>query len=159
MVEQKIREVKLTDRDLLNDLFLQELEYHKKLLPDIFNVPDTLINDSWLDSVIKSQNEFLVVTEKEGNIVGAIYYKIRTNPDDIILKERRFGYIQEMIVSETERRQGIGRGLMDRAIEDLKNRGIGEIELNIWEDNEPGMKFYENYGFRTVQRRMRIDRL
>lgn len=153
-----IRNAEQSDRISLNELFSEELEYHKKLMPDRFNVPETLIDESWLDSVIKSENEYLGVLEIDHKIVGAILYKIKTTPNDIILNERRYGYIQEMIVTESERRKGFGKKLMDHAIEDLIGLGIKEIELNIWEDNESGMKFYKNLGFETISRRMKIKR-
>ena len=79
-----IREARAEDRVSLNDLYSQELEYHKKLLPDLFNVPETLIDDSWVESVIKSENEYLAVLEIDDSIVGAILYKIKTTPNDIM---------------------------------------------------------------------------
>jgi ribosomal protein S18 acetylase RimI-like enzyme len=158
MSDLNIREAKLTDRSSINDLFTQELQYHKKLLPDMFTVPDTLIDETWLDSVIKNENEHLAVFKINDSIVGAILYKIRTSPNDIIFKERRYGYIQEMIVAESERRKGIGKKLLEYAEKDLLKQGVSEIELNIWENNESGMRFYENYGFKTIQRRMKIKR-
>jgi ribosomal protein S18 acetylase RimI-like enzyme len=158
MTEYIIRDAKIQDTASLNELFTEELEYHAKLLPLMFNVPKTLIDESWLDSIINNENEHLAVIETENEIVGAILYKIKTNPNDIIFNKRRYGYVQEMIVKEPHRRQGIGKRLMDHAIEELKGLGISEIELNIWENNEIGIKFYEKYGFSTVQRRMKINK-
>jgi ribosomal protein S18 acetylase RimI-like enzyme len=153
-----IRKADMNDIVSLNKLFTQELEYHKDLLPDMFNVPDELINKSWLDSVLKNENEHIAVLEAEGEIVGAILYKIKSSPNDIIFKERRYGFIQEMIVDSAQRRKGFGTKLMDFALEDLAESGISEIELSVWETNEMGKNFYSNYGFSTVKRWMKVKR-
>ncbi len=158
MNEFKIRKAGQSDRISLKELFSEELIYHKKLLPEMFNVPETLIDESWLESVIKSENEYLAVLEIDDSIVGAILYKIRTSPNDIIIKERKYGYIQEMIVAKSERRKGMGKKLLEYAENDLIKKGVNEIELNIWELNESAMRFYENYGFETIQRRMKIKK-
>ena len=45
--------------------------------------------------------------------------------------------------------QGIGRALMDRA-----RRSRDHLELDVFESNAGGRRFYEAYGFRTVGERM-----
>jgi ribosomal protein S18 acetylase RimI-like enzyme len=157
MRENKIREAELKDRESLDELFFEELRYHKSLLPDTFKIPGTLVNETWLESILANEREFLVVFESKGKIVGVILYKIRTESPDIILNEREFGYVEELIVTESYRGMEIGKKLLDYAIRDLKEHGISEVELNIWEKNEMGMGFYEKYGFLTIQRRMKLE--
>jgi ribosomal protein S18 acetylase RimI-like enzyme len=151
------RKAKLDDRDQLDALFREELEYHKRLLPDVFKIPDKLIDESWLKSTLDNDNSSLVVAEHTGTIVGAILYNIKVNPADSIYNERIFGYIEELIVKESFREKGIGKKLLDFAISDLKNRDVNEIELNVWENNKLGQEFFKKYGFKTIQRRMKLD--
>jgi ribosomal protein S18 acetylase RimI-like enzyme len=157
MRDDIIRGVELKDLKSLDELFFEELRYHKGLLPEKFKIPKTLVNETWLDSILTNEREFLAVYESKGNLVGVILYKIKTESPDIILKERECGYIEELTVTEDYRGMGVGRKLLDFAINHLKEHGISEVELNIWEKNEMGMGFYEKYGFRTVQRRMKLD--
>lgn len=156
MKDNRIREAELKDRESLDELFFEELMYHKGLLPDMFKIPKTLVNETWLESILTNENEFLVVYESKGKIVVVILYKIKTESQDIILNEMRFGYIEEVIVTESFRGMDIGKKLLDHAIKDLKKHGISEIELHIWEKNKIGMGFYEKYGFSTLQRRMKL---
>lgn len=157
MREDIIREAELKDQEPLDELFFEELRYHKSLLPDKFKIPKTLVNETWLESILSNEREFLVVYESKENIVGVILYKIKTESQDIILNEREFGYIEELTVTENYRGMGVGKKLLDFAIADLKEHGILEVELNIWEKNEMGMGFYKQYGFESVQRRMKLD--
>lgn len=62
-----------------------------------------------------------------------------------------------MIVKESFRGKGIGKKLLDYAKKDLKSRDINDIEINVWENNEIGLGFYKKHGFKTIQRRMKIE--
>jgi ribosomal protein S18 acetylase RimI-like enzyme len=155
LTELALRNANIDDRAMLDELFREELGFHKSLMPDIFRIPEMLIDEKWLRTNLSNDNEFLVVGESDGKIIGAVLYKIMTNPDDEIFQERTFGYIQEMIVSESQRGKGIGKKLLNFAISDLKSKNISDIELNIWEDNEVGLEFYKKQGFKTIRRRMK----
>jgi ribosomal protein S18 acetylase RimI-like enzyme len=152
-----LSEAEMDDCISLDELFCEELKFHQNLLPNIFRIPDTVINETWMDAVLNNENESLLVSEYQGKIVGAILYKITTSSDDIILEKRKYGYIEEMIVTETLRGKGIGKQLLDYAIEDLKGKDIKEIEINVWEKNEGGLRFYERYGFGTIRRRLKME--
>lgn len=45
---------------------------------------------------------------------------------------------------------GIGRVLMDWAIEEAKRRGAGEIYLTVYTDNHRARSVYEGYGFEAI---------
>lgn len=152
-----LRDARPNDRKALDKLFQEELRYHRELMPDAFNVPDIVVEESWLESILSDNVTFLVVAEYSEKIVGAVLYKIVHQTGDIILKKRSYGYIEEMIVQEPYRRKGIGEALLDHAVESLKARQIKNIEINVWENNEIGMSFYEKYGFQTIRRRMKME--
>ncbi|MHA2219154.1 MAG: GNAT family N-acetyltransferase, partial [Candidatus Hodarchaeales archaeon] len=138
-------------------LFREELEYHKSLMPDIFKIPEIVVSEKWLVSILNGEDIYLVVSEYEGKIVGAILYKIGNNPEDIIIKERKYGYIEEMIVSKSFRGKGIGKKLLDYVVNDFKAKNLKEIEIDVWEKNEIGLRFYEEQGFKTIRRRMKKE--
>jgi ribosomal protein S18 acetylase RimI-like enzyme len=152
-----LREARPNDRKSLDKLFLEELKYHRDLMPDAFKMPEIVVEENWLESVLNDNITFLVVAEDSKKIVGAILFKIVDQAGDIILKKRRYGYIEEMIVQESQRRKGIGEALLDHAVESLKAKQIKIIEINVWENNEIGMKFYEKYGFQGIRRRMKME--
>ena len=157
MNEFNLRVAVLDDKKQLDEIFREELEFHKSILPNFFKIPEIVIDEQWLNSILTNKNTFLVVSDNNGTIIGAILYKIDTNPDDAIYKERKFGYIEELIVKALFRRKGIGNKLLNYAINDLKTRDIIDIELHVWENNTVGQKFFKKHQFKTIQRRMRLN--
>ncbi|UCG69606.1 MAG: GNAT family N-acetyltransferase [Thermoplasmata archaeon] len=152
-----IREGVLRDRASLDELFREELEYHMNLQPDVFKIPDTVVSEKWLKAIINDNNIFLGISEYNGKIVGAILYKIDKNPEDNILKERKFVYVEDMIVSESFRGKGIGKKLLNYAIKHVKTKDIKEIEIDVGDNNEVGLRFYKEQGFKTIRRRMKKE--
>ena len=114
-----LREARPNDRKALDELFQEELRFHRDLMPDKFKMPEVVVEESWLESMLNDNVTFLVVAEYSKKIVGAILYKIVDQTGDTILKKRRYGYIEEMIVQESHRRKGIGEKLLDHALDDL----------------------------------------
>jgi ribosomal protein S18 acetylase RimI-like enzyme len=157
MNELIIREGELQDRALLDELFREELEYHKSLMSDIFKIPEIVVSEKWLVSILNNNDIYLVVSEHKGKIVGAILYKIEKSLEDTLLNERKYGYIEEMIVTESLRGKRIGKKLLDYVINDFQIKNIKEIEIDVWEKNEIGLRFYEDHGFKTIRRRMKKE--
>jgi ribosomal protein S18 acetylase RimI-like enzyme len=57
-----------------------------------------------------------------------------------------YGYIYEFYVMPEHRRKGLGKTLMDAALEDLRQAGHKEVRLNVFAQN-PARHLYENTGF------------
>lgn len=58
--------------------------------------------------------------------------------------------IQQLYVSPARQRGGIGRRLMDRAVEIAAAEGAEGIWLSVWEDADWATRFYEGYGMRPL---------
>jgi ribosomal protein S18 acetylase RimI-like enzyme len=56
-------------------------------------------------------------------------------------------YLAELYVSADRRGQGLGRGLMEAAINLARNRGANRIELGTGEDDTAARALYESLGF------------
>ena len=74
---------------------------------------------------------------KEGRVVGAI-------PTGL---DGRRGYTSHTAVSPACQRQGIGRQLVETALEALKEQGIHKVNLVVFARNEAGNAFWEAMGF------------
>lgn len=86
---------------------------------------------------------------------------LRRNPDTCFVAEEndkiigvilsghdgRRGFIHHTAVAPSERGRGIGKLLVEKALEALKNEGIIKVALVVFDRNEVGNGFWEKMGF------------
>ena len=56
-------------------------------------------------------------------------------------------WLEDLYVQEDARRWGLGRALVDAAVERARERGCRRIELDVNEDNAPALALYAACGF------------
>lgn len=80
------------------------------------------------------------VAESERNVVGMALYYIRYST----WKGQRM-YLEDIIVNEAMRGNGIGAKLMDRLIDECKEKKFSGMMWQVLEWNEPAINFYKKY--------------
>ena len=80
------------------------------------------------------------VAEKNNIIVGLAlyYYKYSTWKGKCL-------FLEDIIVTEKMRGEGIGKLLFDKVIEVAKEKKVRRMEWQVLEWNEPAIKFYKKY--------------
>lgn len=68
------------------------------------------------------------------------------------------GEILNLAVSPAGRRHGLGRALVEQAVATLRERGVGQIYLEVRESNAPARALYAARGFKEVGRRKQYYR-
>ena len=91
---------------------------------------------------IEANPEGIFVAEEDGEPVGYV----TTRPDH----ETKIGWIPNLAVLPEHRRKGIGKALMDRALDYLKEKGMEMAKIETLEQNEVGKRFYPKVGFVEV---------
>jgi ribosomal protein S18 acetylase RimI-like enzyme len=60
------------------------------------------------------------------------------------------GAVYDVVVDPAYRRQGVGRMLLDAALEALKARGVPRVVLSTAEQNAPAQRLFDSAGFRRT---------
>ena len=68
------------------------------------------------------------------------------------------GEILNLGVATAQRRGGVGRALVERLLEELRDRGVRVVYLEVRESNAAARRLYESLGFAAVGRRARYYR-
>ena len=151
-----IREATDDDFEKIAGIFAEELDHHITLLPERFQLADPIITSAWYHNLINNPGKLLFVADLGGNVVGLLLLELKSSPDDPIFKPRVYASVEEVAVCERFRRQGIGRRLMDHALEWAIQLEADEIELEVWEGNLGAIALYQMLGYEVVRRKMRI---
>jgi GNAT superfamily N-acetyltransferase len=83
---------------------------------------------------------FCFVAERDGRILGMALYYINYST-----WKGPCVFLEDLIVTASERKSGIGKMLFDKVLEAAKQRGAKRMSWQVLDWNEPAIKFYEKY--------------
>ncbi len=92
--------------------------------------------------VAREDGEFLLAAA-DGEPVGVVQLRYRWS----VWTASEDAWIEDVFVSEDARGTGLGRALVEAAIERARERGCRRIELDVDEANEPALALYHSLGF------------
>ena len=91
-----------------------------------------------------SDGEFLLGAESdEADAAGVCQVRFRWS----VWKSAEDCWLEDLWVQEGARRSGLGRALVEAAVERARARGCKRIELDVNEDNAAALALYEACGF------------
>ncbi len=131
----KIRKAQQEDCPALLQLIHELAAYEKE--PDAV----TVSMKEFVDSGFGAQPVWgAFVAERDDKIVGMALYYIRYST----WKGRRL-YLEDLIVTASERGAGIGKMLLDKTIDFAKAEGYSGMMWQVLDWNEPAINFYKKY--------------
>ena len=137
-------------KELIYELRKFESNFDKELKsPE--EITDKLIE--WMKRKLTSPNTFLFLAVSDGRPLGYVFGWIEKRSKNY-WKTHRYGYICDIFVKEEFRGKGVGKALMEKAENWLREKGIEYINLEVYSKN-PFMKFYENLGYERLSVRMK----
>ena len=123
-----VRDYQPGDEPACRGLFEELVEVHRALYPD-GNVGGEF-----------QVEERMLVAEEDGRVVG--YVGLRRHPKSVEL--------EPVIVGRDARGSGVGRALVERAIEEARAEGISRIYASPTGRNSPAIAFFNSVGLDTL---------
>lgn len=93
------------------------------------------------DALVTSEDAPTYVAERDGCVVGTVtlcVFRTLTGPK---------AYLDHLVVAPEWRRRGIGRALMEHAIEQASAAGASRIDLTANSEKQAGRELYRSLGF------------
>jgi RimJ/RimL family protein N-acetyltransferase len=109
-----------------------------------------IADDSWrgvaeerryLKAIRRHPHAAVFVAEEGGKIVGRL--SVARDPHSASYHVADLG----LMVVASHRRRGIGRALLDRAVEWAAGSRVRKLELHVFPHNAPAIALYESFGF------------
>ncbi len=88
-------------------------------------------------------SEYLLATADDEVPAGVCQLRFRWS----VWKSAEDCWLEDLFVREEARGAGLGRALVEAAVERARERGCERIELDVNEGNAPALKLYEACGF------------
>ena len=92
-----------------------------------------------IEKFLKRNPDTCYIALEKDEIIGVI----------MVGSDGRRGYIYHTSVHPNYRKQGIGKKLVDTALDSLLKLGINKVALVVFERNKTGNEFWEKMGFTT----------
>ena len=136
MNEVQIRKATTADVPAMFGL-VKELALFERAPEAVITTEQQMLEDGFgSDSIYKA-----FVAEQDGKIVGlALYYTAYST-----WKGKIF-YLDDIVVTESHRRFGIGRRLINEVLKAAKQDGVNQIRWQVLEWNTPAIEFYKLLG-------------
>jgi ribosomal protein S18 acetylase RimI-like enzyme len=90
----------------------------------------------------------VLVAERSGEVLGYAYAGVEGS--DYMALRGPAGVVYDLLVSLEHRRQGIGRMLLDRAVDELASKGAPRVVLSTADKNAIAQEMFARAGFRRT---------
>ena len=107
-------------------------------------VPEAEVRAS-VERIMRGDDGEYLLGAVDGMPMGVCQLRFRWS----VWKSAEDCWLEDLFVREEARRSGLGRALVEAALERARERGCARIELDVNEDNEAAIALYEACGFRT----------
>ncbi len=148
------------DIDALILLYDEFHMFHVRGVPDRLRFPakideaDSAELRTSLSTLLNREDAAIFVVRVRETVAGLAEVYLKQDEEHPLTIAHRFGYLQSLIVSESFRKHGLGKLLVEAAQQWAKEHGATEMQLDTWEFAEGPLHFYEHLGYHTLKRHM-----
>ena len=98
-----------------------------------------------LAAILRDPDAAIFVYERDGALLG--FCTVRLDRAPPIQVEVQRAEITDLMVLASERRRGVGRALVERALGWVEERGVERCEVRVASRNAEGQGFWRSIGF------------
>jgi len=150
-----IRKARKEDVKRIIELLHQVNMVHHVIRPDLFKPHTTKYNEQELEELLLDDSKPIFVFDN--NIVlGYAFCQITEVRGNQLLEDIKTLYIDDICVDQNARGKHVGKALYEYVLDYAKSLGCNNITLNVWDGNEPALRFYRNMGMRVQKTTMEV---
>ncbi len=150
-----LRKARKEDIHRIIELLHQVNMVHHVIRPDLFKPHTTKYNEQELESLLKDDCKPIFVFD-DGVVLGYAFCQVTEVMNNQLLEDIKTLYIDDICVDENARGKHVGKALYEYVRDYAKSIGCNNITLNVWEGNEPALRFYRSMGMQVQKTTMEI---
>jgi GNAT superfamily N-acetyltransferase len=115
---------------------IKELAEYEKAPQEVTNTVDDMLRDGFGPNPVFR----CLVAETDGKVTGMAIYFVKYST-----WKGKGIYLDDIVVTESMRRMGIGKLLFDAIVKDAKEIGAKQLHWQVLDWNTPAIEFYKKY--------------
>ncbi|PQJ89434.1 GNAT family N-acetyltransferase [Aliivibrio sifiae] len=140
-----IRRAKELDLFRLNSMMYQLHDEHHQQCPDLFKTASEIQEEKNIAHYLDDPECMVYVAELKGEAIGFVTGHF-CELVSTVSKPVTMATIDELYVESKVRREGIAEKLMERIEKELKDYGVKEVFVEVWNFNQSALAFYHQQG-------------
>lgn len=158
MDEVIIRPAQIQDAEAIAKLWEALVTYHHNLdsnLPISVEQGGQIYAHRIIDRLDDTHTQ-TYVAEIKGVVVGYVLGVIVDLVPEMFVQETG-GFLADIFIDADNRRQGVGRKLVDALSDWFRSKGVAYLELYVAFENADGRAFWKSVGGRDIMSRIRVQ--
>lgn len=152
MIRKAIKE----DIGRILELLHQVNMVHHVIRPDLFKPHTTKYDERELEALLSYESKPIFVFIDDGDVLGYAFCQVTEVKDNLLLQDIKTLYIDDICVDEQARGKHVGKALYEHVVGYARSIGCNNITLNVWEGNDPALRFYQNMGMKVQKTTMEV---
>ena len=150
------RPAKIEDLPAIKELWKEMMDFHRERDEYFSRSPEGHERfGEYVRRNIESPEWLVMVAIDDAKVVGFSMGTIESYPP--VFQHAHHGFIADIVVNESFRRQGIGSQLFDRMIPWFREQSVTRIEIEVASANEVSQAFWNRMGFREYMKKMVLE--